>query len=94
MLEDINKEIYNLSYSLLARTYLGGEIKDNKNTYSEFYSILKDIFEKLLKAIDVILCNSNHNLVKENTVLNHQRYLMARGHLFLKSHFRLNGMLQ
>ena len=71
LLEDINKEIYNLSYSLLARTYLGGEIKDNKNTSSEFYSILKDIFEKLLKAIDVILCNPNHNLVKENRIYKH-----------------------
>lgn len=69
LLEDINKEIYNLSYGLLARTYLGGELKNiNNKSFTEFFSILNEISKNLLKAIDIILYNFNHNLVKESSI--------------------------
>lgn len=69
LLNDVNEEIYNLAYGFLGRTYLGAEIVNNNNsTYSEFYSILNYVYEKLLKSIDIILRNPHHGLVKESRV--------------------------
>lgn len=69
ILRDVNEEIYNLAYGFLARTYLGAEI-NNKVSYSntEFYSILNYIFDKLIKAIDIVIINPHHQLYKESRV--------------------------
>lgn len=69
LLNDVNEEIYNLAYGFLSRTYLGSEISNkNSSTYTEFYSILNYIYERLLKAIDIIIYNPHHGLVKESRV--------------------------
>lgn len=69
LLNDVNDEIYNLAYGFLSRTYLGAELSNtSKNTYSEFYSILNYIYERLIKAIDIIMFNPHHSLVKESRV--------------------------
>ena len=66
LLSDINKEVYNLAYGFLSRTYLGSEIV-NKNSVSdtEFYSILKYICDKLLRSIEVVFMDPHRILVKE-----------------------------
>lgn len=69
LLNDVNKEIYNLAYGFLSRTYLGAEISNNTNsTYTEFYSILNYVYDKILKSIDIIINNPHHGLVKESRV--------------------------
>ncbi|MEN8075348.1 restriction endonuclease-like protein [Clostridioides difficile] len=69
ILNDVNEEIYNLAYGFLSRTYLGAEISNNANsTYTEFYSILNYVYDKLLKSIDIIINNPHHELVKESRV--------------------------
>lgn len=69
LLNDVNEEIYNLAYGFLSRTYLGAEISTNTNsTYTEFYSVLNYIYDKILKSIDIIVNNPHHGLVKESRV--------------------------
>lgn len=70
ILNDVNEEIYNLAYGFLARTYLGSEINNRTNNVdTEFYSILNYVFDKLKKAIDIILLNPHHELQKESKVV-------------------------
>ena len=69
LLNDVNEEIYNLAYGFLSRTYLGAKISTNTNsTYTEFYSVLNYIYDKILKSIDIIVNNPHHGLVKESRV--------------------------
>ncbi|MDV4151762.1 DUF2357 domain-containing protein [Clostridium sp. AL.422] len=73
ILRDVSEEIYNLSYGFLARTYLGAEINNKvSSSNTEFYSILNYVFDKLIKAIDIIIMNPHHQLYKENRVCNYQ----------------------
>lgn len=69
LLRDVNEEIYNLAYGFLRSTYLGGELTNkSSNTYSEFYSILNYIYEKLIKAINIVIYNPHHGLVKDSKI--------------------------
>ncbi|GFZ30114.1 hypothetical protein CSC2_06400 [Clostridium zeae] len=73
ILQDVNEEIYNLAYGFLSRTYLGAEI-NNKigNSYTEFYSILNYVYERLMKAIDIVIYNPHHELTKDARVYKYQ----------------------
>ena len=69
LLRDVNEEIYNLAYGFLSTTYLGSELNNkSNNTYSEFYSILNYIYEKLIRAIDIVVYNPHHGLIKDSRV--------------------------
>ncbi|MDU5105785.1 DUF2357 domain-containing protein [Clostridium sp.] len=73
ILRDVSEEIYNLAYGFLARTYLGAEINNKVSpSNTEFYSILNYVFDKLIKAIDIVIMNPNHQLYKKNRVCNYQ----------------------
>ncbi|MGL5616414.1 MAG: DUF2357 domain-containing protein [Sarcina sp.] len=92
LLEDVNKEIYNLAFGFLARTYLGADVKNERGSLTEFYSILNYLFEKFQKAINVVNYSPHQCLVKEEKILNYNkiinpkndsfRWLEKRGHLF------------
>ncbi len=70
ILRDVNDEIYNLAYGFLARTYLGAEINNRTNSCgTEFYSILNYVFDKLIKAVDIVLCNPHHELRKKSNIV-------------------------
>lgn len=99
ILRDVNEEIYNLAYEFLARTYLGADINKNiNNNDTEFYSILNYVFEKLIKCIDVIINNPNHELQKINNVVKYHsirnvtnetiKYLEKRPYLMQKRNGR------
>ena len=69
LLRDVNEEIYNLAYGFLSSTYLGAELANKSgNTYTEFYSILNYIYEKLIKAINIVIYNPHHGLVKNSRI--------------------------
>ena len=69
LLRDVNEEIYNLAYGFLSTTYLGAELTNkNSNTYTEFYSILNYIYKRLIKAINIIIYNPHHGLVKDSRI--------------------------
>ncbi|MBV7273757.1 restriction endonuclease-like protein [Clostridiaceae bacterium UIB06] len=69
LLNDVNKEIYNLAFDFLKRTYsIGGLIKSNGTTLSEYYNILSYIFEKLKRALNIIVAMPHHSLVNERQI--------------------------
>jgi hypothetical protein len=73
LLKDVNEEIYNLAYGFLSRTYLGMEINNRRfSSGTEFYSILNYVYEKLIKAIDIVLLNPHHELIKHSKVCKYQ----------------------
>lgn len=74
ILNDVNEEIYNLSYGFLSRTYMSTQIINKKNNNdSEFYSILTYVFDKLINSIDIILCNPNHMLQKQESIVKYHK---------------------
>ncbi|WP_288326438.1 DUF2357 domain-containing protein [uncultured Clostridium sp.] len=74
ILNDVNEEIYNLAYGFLSRTYMSTQIINKKNNNdSEFYSILAYVFDKLIRSIDIILCNPNHMLQKEESIVKYHK---------------------
>lgn len=96
ILEDVNEEIYNLAYGFLARTYLGTEINNrNSNTPSEFYSIFTYIYEKLIRAVNLVIANPHHELMKESSICKYHmlkntnketlKWLEKRTHLLKKT---------
>ena len=74
ILKDVNEEIYNLAYGFLSRTYMSTQIINKKNNNdSEFYSILTYVFDKLIRSIDIILCNPNHMLQKQESIVKYHK---------------------
>lgn len=74
ILNDVNEEIYNLAYGFLSRTYMSTQIINKKNNNdSEFYSILTYVFDKLINSIDIILCNPNHMLQKQESIVKYHK---------------------
>lgn len=70
ILDDINSEIYNLTFGFLSSTYLNMDASNRiGNSLTEFYSILTYIKEKLLKAIDITIKNSHHQLEKTSELM-------------------------
>ena len=63
LLEDVNEEIYNLSYDFLKATYtLGQADTTDKPSLTEFYSILKKKFDDFIKACQIIIHRPHHEL--------------------------------
>ncbi|MEL7566238.1 MAG: restriction endonuclease-like protein [Dehalobacterium sp.] len=63
ILRDVNDEIHNLAYDFLKRTYLWSGLRDEYgNSQTEFYSILKTIFQRFLQSTDVVLRAPYHVL--------------------------------
>jgi len=65
LMEDINKEVYNLSFDFLKRTFQEMSITDqSKISDSEFFSILINIFDLFLKAFRRVDNQTHHKLEK------------------------------
>jgi hypothetical protein len=63
LMNEVNEEVYNLSFDFLRQTYLKmGMINSKDQTLSEFYVILKHIFNKLEKSITHITKNPHHKV--------------------------------
>lgn len=73
ILKDVNEEIYNLAYGFLSRTYIATEINNKRsNSYTEFYSILNYVYDKLMKSINIVLSKPHHELIKHSRVCKYQ----------------------
>ncbi len=56
MREDVAKEIYNLAFDFMKKTYFSSALVYKLNpSLTEFFSILSLQFEKLIKSIDRIV---------------------------------------
>jgi uncharacterized protein len=70
ILNDVNEEIYNLSFEFLRRTYLSTSLKYKQNSsITEYYSILKEIYDELIKAINLVVNQPHHMLNKEREIV-------------------------
>ncbi|MCT4617871.1 MAG: restriction endonuclease-like protein [Marinisporobacter sp.] len=74
ILKDVNEEIYNLSFEFLRRTYLNMTILEKEgNSLTEYYHILRVIYEKLIKSIKVVMNQPHHTLKSEGQVVPYQK---------------------
>ena len=70
MLEEVNDEIYNLSFEFLKRTYLNMSISSKEgNSLTEYYSILRVIYSGLIQSIKTVMNQPHHALMKESSVV-------------------------
>ncbi|MED2933063.1 restriction endonuclease-like protein [Bacillus wiedmannii] len=92
LLDEVNDEIYNLSFHLLKRTYLGASaIYATNSSKSEFYRILNDSFDRFMKSLSHIKRQPHHTLMTRHQLVRGEKirkldsvgmnYLRKRPHL-------------
>jgi hypothetical protein len=70
LLQEVNKEIYNLAYDFLRRTFQGTKLKEASNiSMVEFFSIIRLIFNNFIKAYRRIENYPHHRLNQTPRVL-------------------------
>ncbi|HLV08815.1 MAG TPA: restriction endonuclease-like protein [Halanaerobiales bacterium] len=70
LLQEVNNEIYNLAYDFLRRTFLDVKPKEASNiTLVEFFSIIRIIFNRFIKAYRRIEKYPHHRLHRSSKVL-------------------------
>lgn len=69
MIEEVNEEIYNLAYHFIRRTYLRASIKNETNpSKSEFYRLLLEHYNHLIKSVRRIEKQPHHELKKDYVI--------------------------
>jgi len=69
MLDEITEIIYNLAFDYFKKTYLMTKpIDTSQKTLSQWFVILKYLFDKLLRSTDFILKNPNYKIVTLNVI--------------------------
>lgn len=63
LLEEVTREIYNLAFEFLRKTYMQYQSKRvDKNSPVEFFAILENIFKDFLRSADLIMAKPHHIL--------------------------------
>lgn len=71
ILSDINRQIYNLSFDFLRKTYhLTGLKETHHQSLTEFFTILQYVFDQLKQAVERIHINPHYRLEREPRVVN------------------------
>jgi len=64
LLTEVNEQIYNLAFDFLRKTYQLSGIRETSNqSLTEFFAILKVVFQQLASAVEHILVTPHHRLV-------------------------------
>jgi uncharacterized protein len=101
LLDEVNKEIYNLAFHFIKKTYMEASITTSTTpTWAEFYRILDVHFTKFMKAIRRIETQPHHELTTTYQKSRGDRlrrldsygrnYLRKRPHLFLEVNNGIN----
>lgn len=70
ILEDVNRQIYNLSFDFLRKTYHFTGLKETQNpSLTEFFTILQHVFQQLVGAIERIKDAPHHRLYQEQKLM-------------------------
>ncbi len=70
IIEDVTKEVYNIIFDFLKKTYLGYRQGERvKSSPVEFFAVIKNIFTDFLKATDIIMSKPHHLLETTHEVL-------------------------
>lgn len=95
ILKDVNRQIYNLSFDFLRKTYNMTGLKETTNqSLTEFFAILQHVFDQLVKAVERIQAAPHYKLEKEMRVVEAARvkktgkeniaYLSKKPHLLMQ----------
>lgn len=78
LLEDVNREMYNLAFDFLRKTYQWTGFKESRNqSFTEFFAILRQIFMQLIQAMMRIQSAPHHQLRKSCHVKSADRVVRA-----------------
>ena len=70
IVEDVTKEIYNVVFDFLKKTYLGYRQSDHVSSSPvEFFAVIRKIYGDFLKAADMILSQPHHILETTHQIL-------------------------
>lgn len=70
IVEDVTKEIYNVVFDFLKKTYLGYRQSDHVSSSPvEFFAVIRKIYGDFLKAADMILSQPHHVLETTHQIL-------------------------
>ena len=70
IVEDVTREVYNVVFDFLKKTYLGYQQSDKVNSSPvEFFAVIRKIYKDFLKAADMILAQPHHLLETTHEVL-------------------------
>jgi len=70
ILQEVNQQIYNLSFDFLRKTYnLTGLRETNNQSLTEFFAILGHVFQQLVDVVDRIQHAPHHRLAHEHQLL-------------------------
>ena len=89
ILRDINKQIYNLSFDFLRKTYhLTGLQDTTQQSMTEFFAILKYLFQQLVQAVERIkkAPNMKMNIVNQKTTTSRAKHVGKGNLTYLSKH--------
>ena len=67
---DVTKEVYNVVFDFLKKTYLGYRQSDHINSSPvEFFAVIQNIFNDFMKAADMILSQPHHLLETTHEIM-------------------------
>lgn len=70
IVEDVTKEVYNVVFDFLKKTYLGYQQSDKVNSSPvEFFAVINKIYNDFIKAADIIMSQPHHVLETTHQVL-------------------------
>ncbi len=70
ILNEVNDQIYNLSFDFLRKTYNLMGLKQTQNqSLTEFFAILQHVFGQMVQAVERIQASPHHKLQTENRLL-------------------------
>ena len=70
IVEDVTKEVYNVVFDLLKKTYLGYQQSDRVNSSPvEFFAVINKIYKDFLRAADIIMAQPHHVLETTHEVM-------------------------
>ncbi|GIP33506.1 restriction endonuclease-like protein [Paenibacillus sp. J2TS4] len=96
ILQDVNEQVYNLSFDFLRKTYhMTGLKETNHQSLTEYFTILQHVFNQLVEAVERIKTAPHVKLQAEHRVVDAARvksvgkdtlaYLQKRAHLLQES---------
>lgn len=70
LMADVTDEIYNLSFEFLKKTYFSGNLNDMVgNSSTEFFSVIRHIYDLFITAADVVIAHPHHTLYTQPEIL-------------------------
>lgn len=70
IVEDVTKEVYNVVFDFLKKTYLGYQQSDRVNSSPvEFFAVINKIYKDFLRAADIIMSQPHHVLETTHEVM-------------------------